>query len=87
VIGSIIDGRYKVLRQLGAGGMGAVFEADGKPAIGGEDVEYRRLYEGFRDLVAAGRSAVDLAPLRLVADAFLCGRRRLVAPFDETGHG
>ncbi|MGR3545412.1 MAG: Gfo/Idh/MocA family protein [Paracoccus sp. (in: a-proteobacteria)] len=66
---------------------GAVFEADGKPAIGGEDVEYRRLYEGFRDLVADGRSAVDLAPLRLVADAFLCGRRRLVAPFDETGHG
>ena len=30
---------------------------------------------------ATGASDVDLAPLRLVADAFLLGRRRIVEPF------
>ena len=47
--------------------------------------EYRTLYQHFVTLVGGGRSDVDLAPLRLVADAFLCGSRRTVEPFhDET---
>mgnify|MGYP001281817003 CR=1 FL=1 len=50
-----------------------------------EQNEYRMLYQHFVELVGGGRSDVDLAPLRLVADAFLCGNRRIVDPFhDET---
>jgi D-galactose 1-dehydrogenase len=36
--------------------------------------EYRALYRRFVDLVRTGKSDVDLAPLQLVADAFLRGR-------------
>lgn len=45
------------------------------------DREYPGLYARFAELVRAGDSEVDLAPLRLVADAFLCGRRETVEPF------
>jgi predicted dehydrogenase len=37
--------------------------------------EYPLLYEQFADLIARGESLVDTAPLRLVADALLVGRR------------
>jgi predicted dehydrogenase len=37
--------------------------------------EYPMLYERFADLIARGDSLVDTAPLRLVADAMLVGRR------------
>lgn len=43
--------------------------------------EYPGLYARFAALVAERRSDVDVAPLRLVADAFLCGRTIPVAPF------
>ena len=43
--------------------------------------EYPRLYARFADLVAAGESDADFAPLALCADAFLVGERRTVAPF------
>ena len=45
--------------------------------------EYPSLYAHFAQLVATGRSDVDFSPLQLVADAFLCGRRLVVAPFIE----
>jgi predicted dehydrogenase len=45
--------------------------------------EYPALYGRFAELAAAGRSHVDLAPLRLTAEAFLLGRRLLVEPFEE----
>lgn len=45
--------------------------------------EYPRLYAQMCDLVRAGRSDVDLSPMRHVADAFTLGRRELVAPFVE----
>jgi D-galactose 1-dehydrogenase len=47
---------------------------DGAERCRGEDREYPRLYARFAELVDARRSDVDLAPLRLVADAFLLGR-------------
>lgn len=45
--------------------------------------EYPAMYRQFVDLVRAGGSDVDLAPLRLVADAFLCASTRRVEPFED----
>ena len=45
--------------------------------------EYPALYARFADLVRAGKSDVDIAPLRHVADAFLRGRINSVEPFVE----
>lgn len=45
--------------------------------------EYQAMYAHFAHLVSARECDVDVAPLRLVADAFLCGRRIEVAPFIE----
>lgn len=43
--------------------------------------EYPRLYRRFAELVAARQSDVDASPLRIVADAFLMGRRETTEPF------
>ena len=45
--------------------------------------EYAGLYAHFAEIVRAGTSDVDIAPLRHVADAFLRGRRITVEPFVE----
>lgn len=45
--------------------------------------EYPRLYARMAELVKAGESDADLTPMVHVADAFLLGRRRSVAPFTE----
>ncbi|HEX8215074.1 MAG TPA: gfo/Idh/MocA family oxidoreductase, partial [Allosphingosinicella sp.] len=45
--------------------------------------EYPDLYRQFVDLIDARRSHVDVAPLRLVSDAFLLGRRTGVEPFES----
>ena len=49
----------------------------------GETVEYTQLYAHFAELVRGRRSDVELAPLQLVADAFLCGPTTEVDPFIE----
>jgi D-galactose 1-dehydrogenase len=54
---------------------------DGKAIAEAPDQEYRELYARFVTLTATGASDVDLAPLRLVADAFLLGKRNIVEPF------
>lgn len=46
------------------------------------EAEYARLYRRFVQLANEGRSEVDLAPLQLVADAFVKGRWITVDPFD-----
>jgi D-galactose 1-dehydrogenase len=60
---------------------GSILKVDDRaidtPAI----AEYPALYAHFADLVRSGASEVDLSPLQLVADAFLCGRRTAVEPF------
>ncbi|WP_102223466.1 Gfo/Idh/MocA family protein [Acidimangrovimonas sediminis] len=67
---------------------GAVLENDGKDVADASGVnlslkgEYPVLYAHMAELVRAGRSDVDLAPMRHVADAFTLGRRLTVAPFD-----
>jgi len=48
-----------------------------------EDMEYPGLYARFANLIRGGRSDVDVAPLRLVADAFLRGNRQIVDAFHD----
>lgn len=60
---------------------GRIMEVDGKVVADAPDEEYRELYRHFVELAATGASDVDLAPLRLVADAFLLGKRNTVEPF------
>ena len=47
------------------------------------ETEYRGLYRRFIELAETGSSDVDLTPLRLVADAFLLGRRSIVESFED----
>ncbi|QAY75441.1 Gfo/Idh/MocA family protein [Sphingosinicella sp. BN140058] len=64
---------------------GAALQVNGETVIdGGEiEVEYPNLYARFAELVRGRNSDVDLAPLRLVADAFMLGRREPVEAFFE----
>jgi predicted dehydrogenase len=59
--------------SLSAGGR--LMSIDETPRSAGEDCEYARLYSRFAELIAARASDVDVTPLRIVADAFLLGRR------------
>lgn len=59
---------------------GSVLEVDGGVSEA-PDAEYARLYGKFAELVRTRSSAVDVTPLRLVADAFLVGRRTIVPAF------
>ena len=45
--------------------------------------EYQRIYAMLSQLLAEGRSHVDVRPLRLVADAFLVGDRQPTDPFED----
>ncbi|WP_426440784.1 Gfo/Idh/MocA family protein [Bradyrhizobium genosp. P] len=45
--------------------------------------EYPALYRRFLALASEGKSDVDLAPLQLVADSFMLGRRRVVEAFED----
>jgi D-galactose 1-dehydrogenase len=60
---------------------GSMMHINGNSIVVGSNREYARLYAQFETLIRERRSDVDLAPLRLVADAFLSGRRVTVAPF------
>jgi predicted dehydrogenase len=62
---------------------GTDMAVDGRPVENPTTAEYPQLYERFAELIRSGQSDVDIAPLQLVADAFLCGRRIEVAPFVE----
>jgi predicted dehydrogenase len=66
--------------KLSRGGGG--LEIDGKTLMLDEGLagEYPRLYQRFAALCDAGKSEVDWRPFQLVADAFLVGERRTVAP-------
>lgn len=63
---------------------GNVLEIDGKVAGGENSImgEYPALYKRMAELVAAGQSEVDLAPMVHVADALTLGRRVIVDSFD-----
>jgi D-galactose 1-dehydrogenase len=77
---------WDIVAETGAGQM--VLSAGGaKLAVGGRivheepEAEYPMLYKRFAEIVRAGVSDADLAPLRHVADAFLLGRHAFVEPF------
>ncbi|MGY8664004.1 Gfo/Idh/MocA family oxidoreductase [Bradyrhizobium sp. UFLA05-109] len=64
-------------------GGGARMAVDGKALAEEPEAEYRGLYRRFVELAATGESDVDLTPFRLVADAFMLGKRNVVEPFVE----
>ena len=70
--------------KLSEGGAAMTIEGTTVAGSGGAlDGEYPNLYRRFAALIRAGISEVDVSPLRLVADAFLCGRIEIVEPFHE----
>ena len=62
---------------------GAKLAIDGVAQDCEPEGEYPAMYRRFVDLVRHRRGDVDLAPLRLVADAFLSGHFRSTDPFEE----
>jgi D-galactose 1-dehydrogenase len=69
-------------RRLRLSKGGARLEIDGTLIVDAPPAEYEAIYERFGKLLTARESDVDPAPLRLVADAFMLGRRVEVEPFD-----
>jgi D-galactose 1-dehydrogenase len=61
---------------------GTRLTVDGREVVAEPPAEYQGLYARFAELVDAGQSEVDAAPFRLVADAFMIGRRVTVERFD-----
>lgn len=66
---------------LSAGG--ARLKAGDELLVDAMKEEYPLLYRRFVELTSEQRSDVDLAPLQLIADAFMLARRRLVEPFED----
>lgn len=60
---------------------GAALEVDGKTVTDVKMEEYERIYERFAVLLDKRQSDVEPAPLRLVADAMLVGKRLTTDPF------
>lgn len=67
-------------RMVLSGG-GAKLTIDGKVVHDEPEAEYPMLYKRFAEIVRAGASDVDLAPLQHVADAFMLGKRNVVEAF------
>jgi D-galactose 1-dehydrogenase len=62
---------------------GARLEIDGRVIADETPAEYEAVYERFDALLREGRSEIDDAPFRLVADAFMIGRRVTVEAFED----
>ncbi|EPR10787.1 Galactose 1-dehydrogenase [Sphingobium indicum IP26] len=62
---------------------GNTLRLDGEVQIKAPDEEYPAMYRRFVGLVADRAIDADIAPLRLVADAFLCGRHCPTTAFDD----
>ncbi|MDI7861076.1 Gfo/Idh/MocA family oxidoreductase [Rhizobiaceae bacterium n13] len=77
---------WDIVAKTAAGEMvlsegGAKLSIDGKIVHEEPEREYPSLYHRFSEIVRAGTSDVDLAPLTHVADAFMLGRRKFVDAF------
>jgi D-galactose 1-dehydrogenase len=62
-------------------GGGRALAIDGTSVIAHGNDEYPSLYRTFSAQIAAGSSMVDGGPLRLVSEAFACGRRLVTDAF------
>ena len=62
-------------------GGGSKLAIDGRVVHDEPEAEYPMLYKRFAEIVRAGTSDVDLAPLQHVADAFMLGKRNVVEAF------
>jgi D-galactose 1-dehydrogenase len=62
---------------------GAKLSVNGKLAIEEKPTEYEQIYARFAEILDAGVSDVDAAPLRLVADSFMVGSRIETEAFFE----
>ena len=67
--------------QMVLSGGGSKLAIDGKVVHDEPEAEYPQLYRRFAEIVRAGASDVDLAPLQHVADAFMLGKRNVVEAF------
>ncbi|MCV3209563.1 Gfo/Idh/MocA family oxidoreductase [Mesorhizobium sp. YC-39] len=67
--------------QMVLSGGGSKLAVDGKVVHDEPEAEYPMLYKRFAEIVRAGTSDVDLAPLQHVADAFMLGKRNVVEAF------
>jgi D-galactose 1-dehydrogenase len=77
---------WDIIAETDAGQMvlsegGAKLAVDGNIVHEEPEQEYPMLYRRFAEIIRAGKSDVDLAPLRHVADAFMLGRRKFVEVF------
>lgn len=79
---------WDIEAETGAGRMrladgGARLFIDGDLAFEAPEQEYPELYRRFAEIVRAGTSDADIAPLIHVADAFMLGRRKVVDAFHD----
>src|SRR6478736_10058597 len=79
---------WDIIAETAAGQMvlsegGAKLSVNGELKFAEPEQEYPQLYRRFAEIVKAGTSDVDLAPLRHVADAFMLGRRKFVDAFHD----
>jgi D-galactose 1-dehydrogenase len=68
-------------RQLKLEKGGTVLKIDGKTEVQNPSTEYEQIYSRFAKLLKKGKSEMDGAPLRLIADMFLLGARENVTEF------
>lgn len=69
------------LLKLSHGGNTLTIDGEAQPLS--PEAEYPELYARFAELIAAGKSDVDIAPFRLVADAFLTGETAVTDAFED----
>ncbi|MGO7984638.1 Gfo/Idh/MocA family protein [Rhizobium leguminosarum] len=79
---------WDIVAETAAGQMvlaegGAKLLIDGALSFAEPEQEYPSLYRRFAEIIKAGKSDVDLAPLRHVADAFMLGKRKFVDAFHD----
>lgn len=77
---------WDIIAETAAGQMvlsegGSKLSVNGALTFSAPEAEYPSLYRRFAELIKAGKSDVDLAPLRHVADAFMLGKRKFVEAF------